>query len=152
MPKPVVILFIIFFLVSCRGNKNSNQDKVEDKIVLSEETLAKLRRYKGLGPITSISLDKEIDMNMVNRGKAVFMTMCTSCHKPNEDFIGPSPAGILERRSPEWIMNMILNPEEMNQKDSLARAIYEQYNRSPMSNQFLSERQAREILEYFRTL
>ena len=152
MHKPLFILLLFLFLQGCLESSQSDQQKTENKIGLSEETLVKLRQYKGIGPIKSITLNDEIDMNMANQGKAIFMTMCTSCHKPNEDFIGPSPAGILNKRSPEWIMNMILNPEVMNQKDSLAKTIYEQYNRSPMSNQYLSEKQAREILEYFRTL
>ena len=148
----VITSFLILFSISCNKSNTNTGDQVNSLEEYSPEVLAKLRQYKGVGPISNVSLSEEIDMNMANQGKAIFMTMCTSCHKPNEDFIGPSPVGILKRRSPEWIMNMILNPEEMNQQDSLAAAIYEQYNRSPMSNQFLSKKQAREILEYFRTL
>lgn len=75
-----------------------------------------------------------------------------ACHKPDKKFIGPAPKGILERRTPEWIMNMILNPEEMTQKDPLAHALLKEFNGSPMANQGLTEEEARQVLEYFRTL
>ena len=85
-------------------------------------------------------------------GADVFKKMCTACHRPDKKFIGPSPTGILDRRSPEWVMNMILNPDEMVQKDQLAKDLLIEFNGSPMANQNLSEEDARAVLEYFRTL
>jgi mono/diheme cytochrome c family protein len=78
--------------------------------------------------------------------------MCSACHKPTEKFIGPAPAGIMERRSPEWIMNMILNPEEMVKSDPIAKKLLADFNFAPMANQHLTEEQARKVLEYFRTI
>jgi hypothetical protein len=48
-------------------------------------------------------------------------------------------------------MNMILNPEEMVQKDPIAKQLLVEYNGAPMANQNLTEDEARAILEYFRT-
>jgi mono/diheme cytochrome c family protein len=109
-------------------------------------------KNKGIGPITSIVLADEIDQEMADKGKEVYELMCTACHKTEAKFIGPAPKGILERRSPEWVMNMILNPEEMVQKDPMAKALFIEYNGSPMANQNLTEEEARAVLEYFRTL
>ena len=58
----------------------------------------------------------------------------------------------MQRRSPEWIMNMILNPEVMVKEDPIAKQLLIEYNGSPMANQNLTQEQARSILEYFRTL
>jgi len=107
---------------------------------------------KGIGPIASLELPTEIDQTMATHGADVFKKMCTACHRQDKKFIGPAPTGILERRTPEWIMNMILNPDEMTQKDPLARALLIEFNGSPMANQNLSEDDARAVLEYFRTL
>jgi hypothetical protein len=49
-------------------------------------------------------------------------------------------------------MNMILDPEDMIQKDPLAKALLIEFNGSPMANQNLTEEEARQVLEYFRTL
>jgi mono/diheme cytochrome c family protein len=89
---------------------------------------------------------------MVTKGKMNFDAKCLACHKTHKKFIGPAPVGILDRRSPEWVMNMILNPSEMVQKDPIARQLLIDHNGSPMADQGLTEEEARQILEYFRTL
>ena len=48
-------------------------------------------------------------------------------------------------------MNMILNPEQMIKEDPIAKAQLEEYG-SIMLNQHLTEQQAREVLEYLRTI
>ena len=107
---------------------------------------------KGVGPVKSLTLPAEIDPALAAQGQEVYNKMCTACHKPNEKFIGPPPAGVLERRTPEWVMNMILNPEVMIVQDPLAKDLLMEFNGAPMANQNLTEDQARAILEYFRTL
>lgn len=107
-------------------------------------------KNKGIGPVKSIQIG-EIDQNMAADGEKIFMEKCTACHKMNEKYIGPALVGVTERRSPEWIMNMILNPEEMLQKDPIARELIGQYA-APMANQHLTQDEARKILEYFRTV
>ncbi len=107
---------------------------------------------KGVGPIKSLTLDAEIDQALATQGKEVYDQMCLACHRPDKKFIGPAPMGILERRTPEWVMNMILNPEVMVKEDPLAKELLTEFNGAPMANQGLTEEQARAVLEYFRTL
>ncbi|MBB1149664.1 MULTISPECIES: cytochrome c [unclassified Myroides] len=106
---------------------------------------------KGKGPIKTLVLG-DIDQAMAAKGQEVFKTMCTACHKTDKKFIGPAPKGILERRTPEWVMNMILNPENMIENDPLAQDLLKEFNGAPMANQNLTEEEARAVLEYFRTL
>ena len=89
---------------------------------------------------------------MAANGKEIYEKMCTACHKPDKKHIGPAPKGILSRRSPEWIMNMILAPEKMVKEDPLAKDLLIEFNGSPMANQNLTKDEARAVLEYFRTL
>ncbi len=104
---------------------------------------------KGIGPVKSVTLDNEIDLDMVEAGKKTFEFKCASCHKMSEKYIGPAMEGITKRRSPEWIMNMMLNPEEMLEKDSIARGLLETYP-TKMVELELSQEESRTILEYFR--
>ena len=106
---------------------------------------------KGVGPVTSVKLG-DLDPAMAAEGKEIYDKMCLACHKIGEKFVGPAPNGILERRSPEWIMNMILNPQNMVREDPIAKRLLVEHNLAPMANQNLTEEQARKILEYFRTL
>lgn len=106
----------------------------------------------GVGPISQFELPDNIDQNLAAKGAEIYGNMCTACHKVEKRFIGPSPKGILERRSPAWIMNMILNPQNMVKEDPIAKQLLIEFNGAPMANQNLTEDQARAILEYFRTL
>ncbi|MEQ9063471.1 MAG: cytochrome c [Vicingaceae bacterium] len=107
---------------------------------------------KGVGQIQDLSLPEEIDQTMALAGAELFKTNCTACHKIEERFIGPSPKGILQRRSPEWIMNMILDPQLMVSEDRCAKDLLVEFNGAAMANQNMTVEQARSILEYFRTL
>ena len=106
----------------------------------------------GIGPIKELTLPSSLDQLMVEKGKTVYKEKCTACHKPTKKFIGPAPKGIFERRNPAWVMNMILNPEEMVQKNETAKKLLMEFNGSPMANQNLTKEEARAVLEYFRTL
>ena len=70
----------------------------------------------------------------------------------NRKLIGPAMQGIYDRRSPEWVMNMLLNPTEMLKDDPIANALLKEYNNVMMLNQNLSQDEARSIAEYLRTL
>ena len=107
---------------------------------------------KGVGEIKNITLAPEIDTEMATAGAALYKTNCTACHKVDKRFIGPSPKGILERRSPEWIMNMILDPKLMTEEDQCAKDLLVEFNGAAMANQNLTVEESRSILEYFRTL
>jgi cytochrome c551/c552 len=61
------------------------------------------------------------------KAKLLFEAKCVSCHKFNEKLVGPPLAGITKKRKPEWIMNMILNPVEMTQKNPAAQELYRQF-------------------------
>ena len=131
------VLLIIFFLsISCQNN-SKGIDALENK---------------GVGPIINVTLEDKVNISMANSGEKLFNQLCTSCHIINEDYIGPAMSGILDRRSPEWIMNMILNPIQMLEEDPIAIELLEKYNFEYMYDQNLLEEEAREILEYFRLL
>jgi cytochrome c len=106
---------------------------------------------KGVGPIESIELDDELDLELAALGEETFELLCSACHKVDERYVGPAILGVTERRAPEWIMNMILAPEIMVWEDETAYDLMAEYMVA-MPNQGLDEDQARAILEYFRVL
>ena len=151
--NPSIQLLIALLLISCGGGGEGTTDKSNEQI--PQESVDPYMNWKtnhGIGPITEMALASEIDQDMAAKGKEVFDAMCTACHKIEKKFIGPSPQGIMDRRTPAWIMNMILNPDEMVQQDPIAKKLLIEFNGSPMANQNLTVEQARSVLEYFRTL
>ena len=156
-------LFFALAIFSCGGGEEKKQEsskvklKKTEKKVEAKKTTTKASETidltnKGIGPITSVTLGAEIDQAMATHGAEVYKKMCTACHKPDKKFIGPAPKDIFKRRTPEWIMNIILDPEGMVKNDPLAKQLLIEFNGSPMANQNLTEEEARAVLEYFRTL
>jgi mono/diheme cytochrome c family protein len=161
--KLITVLFITL-LVSCGGKEEKKKEKFsyQKKAVTEQTTTPKTEKTlaskkvdlenKGVGPIKSVDLSAAVNQEIVAHGADVYKKMCTACHRTDRKFVGPAPTGILKRRSPEWVMNMILNPEQMVKEDPLAKELLKEFNGSPMANQGLSEKDARAVLEYFRTL
>lgn len=162
MIKSTIYFFLISLLsVSLLTSCGGGGDEGESSKPSPSERLKKKRAEKkdvdpmdniGIGPIKSLTLPAEIDEAMSATGKKIYKEKCTACHKISKKFIGPSPKGIMDRRNPAWVMNMILNPEEMILKDPIAKKLLLEANGSPMANQNLKEDEARAIVEYFRTL
>ncbi|WP_423147154.1 c-type cytochrome [Rubrolithibacter danxiaensis] len=104
---------------------------------------------KGVGKFTSVEIGA-LDKGLAEKGKTVFEAKCSSCHKTtNEKLVGPGLKDVTKRREPEWIMNMITNPQEMTQKDAVAKALFEKHL-VQMTFQNVSDDETRQILEFFR--
>ncbi|MTI32823.1 c-type cytochrome [Xanthovirga aplysinae] len=145
------VLLVIFFsgcLIGCQGKKEAKERNIEE--IHEEELPAVDMSNKGIGPIKALELG-EINLKMVEEGKKLFSRKCISCHDLDREVVAPALRGVTKRRSPEWIMNMILNPEEMMRKDPIAKAERDKYT-SLMTNLGLSQTQSRALLEYFRAM
>lgn len=150
--KLILVVVMAIALASCGGDKVKKEapstETGQEQNATPETSDPMLN--KGIGPIKAVALG-EIDQAMVTEGETIFKAKCTACHKISKKFVGPALKGVTERRSPEWIMNMTMNPEEMIQKDPIAKQLLAEANGAPMANQNLTEEEARALLEYFRT-
>lgn len=126
----------------------SNEKKSESRALSTREKM--FYDNKGVGPVQHIILDPVIDLKKAEAGEKIFNSKCISCHEMNEERrIGPGLKNITQRRRPEWILNMILNPMEMTKKDSLSKELLLIYM-AQMTPMNVSNEEAIEILEYFR--
>lgn len=141
----------VILLSACGGQSRTDKIK-EQALVKPTDPYERWASNHGIGPVDEFTLPTSVDDVLALKGKEIYEGKCTACHKVEKQFIGPSPKGLLERRTPAWIMNMILNPDEMVQKDPMAKKLLMEFNGSPMANQNLTEDEARAVLEYFRTL
>jgi mono/diheme cytochrome c family protein len=129
-------------LANCGGDKQEAEEDIPDVDPMTN---------LGIGPVKSLELG-ELDQAMADEGKKLYDAKCTACHNIKTKMIGPPQAGVLDRRTPEWVMNMIINPTEMIKKDPTARRLLKEFNNVPMTEQGVTEEEARKILEYFRTM
>ncbi len=152
----LLVILSMTLAISCGGDKKETTKKETTTSASKPKSMLKKKvdpmKDTGIGPVKSLVLPADIDQTMVANGKKIYKEKCTACHKISKKFIGPSPMGIFERRNPAWVMNMILNPDEMVQKNEQAKKLLMEFNGSPMANQNLTEEEARAIVEYFRTL
>ena len=89
---------------------------------------------------------------MVASGKAIYEMKCQACHKLSDKrVVGPGWKGLTEKRKPEWIMNMVMNVEEMLKEDPTAKDLLKQCL-VRMPNQNLTEQDSRDVLEFMFSL
>jgi mono/diheme cytochrome c family protein len=104
---------------------------------------------QGIGPIRDLALGP-VDENLAETGQQAFVIKCSACHKLEERYVAPMLGDVLERRRPEFVMNMILNAAEMVARHPEVQSLLAEYF-TPMPVQVTDEDEARAILEYLRS-
>lgn len=151
----LLIYFLLSFgltglvIAGCNGGEASDEPRGAESGGSAELSAFELEH--GIGPVTErISLG-EIDQQLVLRGEDAYQMKCESCHREEQRFVGPPLGDVLDRRSPEFVMNMMLNPAEMLEKHPVAQELLAEYM-TPMPFQNVDREEARAIVEYLRTL
>jgi mono/diheme cytochrome c family protein len=138
------ILLIGLLAVGCGDDANGPRADVE------EEGLTAFQLEHGIGPITEEVELGPLDEDLATQGEQVFQLNCEACHRMEERFVGPPLGDVVDRRSPAFILNFILNPEQMAREHPEGQALMREYP-LVMPFQNISEDEARAILEYLRT-
>jgi protein SCO1/2 len=96
-----------------------------------------------------------VRLPQLSRGEELYRTRCMSCHavagtqytvaRP----IGPDLAGVTRTRDRNWLVRWLKEPDVMlAQKDPLAIALFEQWNRVPMPNLRLNPGEIEHLLSW----
>ena len=94
----------------------------------------------------------DIDPALAEKGKITYDVKCQACHTlTDKRVVGPGWQAITTKRKPEWIMNMIVHTDAMLETDAEAQKMLEECL-VRMPNQNLSHDEARQVLEFMRTL
>jgi mono/diheme cytochrome c family protein len=104
----------------------------------------------GIGPVTEPVALGAIDQSLAKAGSTVFEQKCASCHKIDERYVGPPLGEVLERRTPTFVLNMVLNPQTMVEKHPVPKKLLAEFL-VMMPNQNVTPDEARQVLEYLRT-
>ncbi len=158
MKKTVLILAfaVTTFLIGC-GNNEKTTTTTDEQATTQEQPAPEAEAYdaqRGEGKYTaeSLALTDKLDAPMAKKGEDAFGVKCASCHKTSDEkLVGPGLKDVTTRRTPEWIMNFITNPDPMLDKDPEAQAMLE-LCLVRMPNQNLSDDEARNILEFMRKI
>ncbi len=144
---PIALFSLLLLSCGSGGNESSSASGHESA---EPEVPQSIAEGKGVGEITEVNLEAEVDADMVKMGKSIYDMKCSACHRLTEQrVVGPGFAGVTNRRRPEWIMNMITNVDMMLDQDPTAQALLEECL-TRMPNQNVSIGDARNLLEFFR--
>ncbi len=143
----LILLLIGGFLYACGDQpQDADEANIEEREETVEEKLPEDDR--GIGEVEDVELNDPLDMSMVQDGKAIYEMKCASCHKLSDQrVVGPGFKGITDKRTPEWVMNMITNVEVMLAEDPEAQKLLEECL-VRMPDQNVSVGDARDILEF----
>jgi len=141
---------VLFALTACGGKTASaaGESKAEAP---AAGGLTPFQQENGIGPVTeAVTVGATPDHEMAEQGEDVFEHKCGMCHKMGEKYVGPALGEVTKRRTPTYIMNMILNPQEMVERHPVAKQLLAEHM-TFMPNQGLTQEEARKVVEYLRT-
>ncbi len=139
-------LFMLFFVAT--GCSNNDQQNNGEQKLSNTEAVATKEPVKH-GKIQHVDIKPEIDKEMAKQGLRIFDVTCTSCHKYDERYVGPPLGDVTKKRTPEYVMNMILDTENMIEKDDTVKCLLQTYLMK-MPNMQVDEKDARSVLEHLR--
>lgn len=145
MPRLHLLLISLLFILPAIAGCGKSEEKEE----ASEEAAVETKTKPVYGKIKEVKLDASIDPKMAKQGRQIFSVICTACHKYDVRYVGPPLGRVIQRRTPEYIMNMILDTETMLEKDDTVRCLLQQYL-TKMPNTHVNETDARSVLEHLR--
>ncbi|NUN07911.1 MAG: c-type cytochrome [Ignavibacteriaceae bacterium] len=129
------------FLIGCGGG--------EKKAPVDPNKLTEFQLANGIGPVMKPLELGPIDKAKAEAGAKIFEQKCFSCHRMDQKLVGPPLHEVLSRRSPEFVVNMIMNPEIMIEKHPEVQKMLAQYMQK-MTYQDVKLEEAFQILEYLR--
>lgn len=142
----LALIFLIAFQ-ACGGEESSQRTSEAQP---QEKGMSEFELEHGIGPITErIELRDELDQELVTKGRNIYEMKCEMCHNMVGRMVGPELGNVLDRRSPEFVMNFILNPGKMANEHPVGQEMLREYM-TVMPFQNVKEDEARAIVEYLR--
>jgi len=135
MRNTFVVAFIVVGLaafVGCKSDAKSGGGKAPAKAASASFTIS-------------------TDPAVIAEGEKLYASKtCSACHQLDTRAVGPPLRGVTNRRSPEWLQSMIVDPMGFVKTDPEAKKLFEEY-KTPMATPPVSQEEARAIIAYMAT-
>lgn len=154
---PFFFLVLLIFVFSNQRTLNAaslnpkQANASGPEIIINSETSIPQDKDHGIGPIKNVELGP-LNKKMIDEGKSIFTNQCIVCHELDQKKLGPPLKNITKERTPEYIMNLLLNSTQMQKDNPTVKSLLKQYNNLPMPDPALSQAKARSVLEYLRSV
>jgi mono/diheme cytochrome c family protein len=143
---PLLLILLLGTIHACGGGEGGGHPPMNmDHSPMGERGEAGQPAVGGAAP-------GEVDASLAARGEQLFTAKgCIGCHTVGGGRLtGPDLQGVTERRSYDWIVAMITNPDSMLRVDPVAKQLLGEYM-TPMLNTNTTREEARAIYEYLRS-
>jgi len=148
----LIVISALALVTGCGGDSSeSNTSNQTQTMNTNPSGLSDWELENGFGPVKKKLNLGPIDKTMAAEGEKIFESKCATCHKLDERYTGPAQRNVLQRVTPEFFMNTVLNPDENLEKHPHSKEMLAQYM-TKMTNQNVNLKDARALLEYFRVL
>ena len=148
----LIVISALALVTGCGGDSSeSNTSNQTQTMNTNPSGLSDWELENGFGPVKKKLNLSPIDKSMAAEGEKIFESKCASCHKLDERYTGPAQRNVLQRVTPEFFMNTVLNPDENLEKHPHSKEMLAQYM-TKMTIQNVNLKDARALLEYFRVL
>lgn len=150
-PRRAAVFGALLILLAGCGQRKNPEAMASDSSAAgaTAASLTPEQVRDGIGPVTAVTLPASVDPALVKEGEEIFTTKCSACHRLDRRYVGPALGQVTQRRTPAYVMNMILNPTEMTLKHPVAHELLATLM-TQMPNLGLTQAQARAVLEYLR--
>lgn len=138
--------FLLMLAMACESEEgNGEPDEVDN----GEAELSEWEMDHGIGPVDEPVEIGALDTDKASRGRITYRNNCSSCHRMETRLTGPPLLPALDTRTPEFVMNFIINPGDNIDRHPIGQSLMQTYL-TRMPDLRISEEEAREIYEYLR--
>lgn len=142
--RALALVLLLGLTAGCPGEDAEPDDEVRNG-------LTEFQLEHGIGPFTEEIRLGPPDEERIQVGEREFQFKCEACHRLDDRLVGPPLRDVLDRRSPTFVANMIMNPEQMAREHPVVQELLLEYP-VIMPYQDVSEEEALAIVEYLRSV
>lgn len=147
-------VLVLVTLLGCMaifgGCSKTPETEAERTARWAQGNLTEWETEHGIGPITEDVQLGPVDAAKAAAGKEIFIKKCATCHYLDHRKTGPNLRDVTKRRSPEYVLNQILNPEPMGKLHPDGKKLVAQYAQY-MTIQGITRDNALELLDFLRS-
>ncbi len=144
------LLALLTLIASVVGCSSAPETDAERQARWAAGNLNSWETEHGIGPVTEDIQLAAVDPARAASGLDIFVKKCATCHYLDHKKTGPMLRDVTKRRSPEYVLNQILNPEQMGKLHPDGRKLVAQYAQF-MTIQGITRENAEDLLHFLRS-
>jgi cytochrome c551/c552 len=145
----IVLFLLAGAVLTVLGCSSAKETDAERLARWQAGQLNAFEEQHGIGPVTEEITLGPVDEIKANMGAGIFKTKCMTCHRLDSKLTGPPLRDITKKRSVMYVMNQILNAEQMGKLHPDGKKMVAQYMQQ-MTIQGITYEDAEKLVEFLR--